>query len=182
MERIIEGLEKDLRNIVEGKPLQTLRKKLGDEADIRLCRIMIFALQWTSVGYQSALRLAGMKFGKRMGESSKTSELSLILDEIKKIFENLKAGKVEIEIMTEMKGAQLKIYESSLTAEVPNVLQKLCFFEEGFIEGYLDGVISKMGPLAIAGQEVTIAKVSVEEKRCVGLGDDFCGFLIKFSS
>jgi len=182
MEKIIEGLEKDLRNIVEGKPLKTLREKIGDEADIRLCRMIIFALQWTSVGYQSALRLAGMKFGKRMGENSEASELSLILDEIKKIFETLREGRVEIEIMAGMKGAQLKIYESSLTAEVPNVLQKLCFFEEGFIEGYLDGVISKKGPLAMAGQEATITKVSCEEKRCIGLGDDFCGFLIKFSS
>jgi len=82
--------------------------------------------------------------------------------------------------MPELKGVQLKIYESSLTAGVPNVMQNLCFFEEGFIEGYFDGVIAKKGPIAVAGAEVSISKVSCEEKRCIGLGDDFCGFLIKF--
>ena len=180
MERIIEDLEKDLMSIVEGKSLKTLRKELGDAVDIRALRMIVYALQWTSVGYQSALRLAGMKFGKRLGENSERTELSLVLEEIKKIIEVLRQGKVEIEILPKERGAQLKIYESSLTAGVPNVLQKLCFFEEGFIEGYLDGVIAKKGPIAVAGTEVSISKVSCEEKRCIGLGDDFCGFLIKF--
>jgi len=84
MERIIEDLEKDLRSIVEGKPLKTLRKELGDEVNIRALRMIVYSLQWTSVGYQSALRLAGMKFGKRMGENSERTELSLVVKEIKK--------------------------------------------------------------------------------------------------
>ena len=180
MERIIEDLEKDLMSIVEGKPLKTLRKELGDEVNIRALRMIVYALQWTSVGYQSALRLAGMKFGKRLGENSERTELSLVLEEIKKIIEVLRQGKVEIEILPKERGVQLKIYESSLTAGVPNVMQNLCFFEEGFIEGYFDGVIAKKGPIAVAGAEVSISKVSCEEKRCIGLGDDFCGFLIKF--
>ena len=181
MEKIIEDLEKDLRDIIEGKSLKTKRKELGDQVDIRLCRMIVFSLQWASVGYQSALRFAGMKFGKRMGENSERTELSLVLEEIKKIIEVLREGKVEIEIMPKLKGAQLKICESSLTTGVPNILQNLCFFEEGFIEGYLDGAVSKMGSLAVAGgEEVSITKVSCEEKRCIGLGDDFCGFLIKF--
>jgi len=180
MEKIIEDLEKDLRDIIEGKPLKTKRKELGDQVDIRLCRMIIYSLQWASVGYQSALRLAGMKFGKRMGENSERNELSRILEEIKKIIEFLREGKVEIEMMPELKGVQLKIYESSLTAGVPNVLQNLCFFTEGFIEGYLDGVISKKGSIVVASQEFSVTNVSCEEKRCVGLGDDFCGFLIKF--
>jgi len=180
MEKIIEGLEKDLRDIIEGKSLKILRKEIGDKVDIRCGRMVIFSLQWASVGYQSALKFAGMKFGKRMGENSERTELSFVLEEIKKIIETLEGGRVEIKIMPELKGAELKIYESSLTAGVPNVLQNLCFFEEGFIEGYLDGVISKKGPLAVAGGETSVARVSVEEKRCIGLGDDCCAFLIKF--
>ena len=180
MEKIIEGLEKDLRDVIEGKSLKTLRKELGDTIDIRLLRMIVFSLQWASIGYQSALRFAGMKFGKRLGENSERTELSLVLEEIKKIIEVLRQGKVEIEILPKERGVQLKIYESSLTAGVPNVMQNLCFFEEGFIEGYFDGVIAKKGPIAVAGAEVSISKVSCEEKRCIGLGDDFCGFLIKF--
>lgn len=180
MEKIIEGLEKDLRDVIEGKPLKTLRKELGDTIDIRLLRMIVFCLQWVSVGYQSALRLAGMKFGKRMGENSDKSELSLILGELKKIIEFLREGKVELEMTPGLKRVQLKIYESSLTCGVANILQNLCFFEEGFIEGYLDGVISKKGSIAVAGQEFSVTNVNVEERRCVGLGDNFCGFLIKF--
>jgi len=180
MEKLIEDLEKDLRNILEGKPLRVLRKDLGDVVDIRLYRMLVFSLQWASVGYQSALRFAGMKFGKRIGTKSEKSEISLVLEEIKKILETLKEGKIEIELMPKLRSAQIKIYSSSLTAEVPNVLKNLCFFEEGFIEGYLDGVISKRGSITMLEGETSISNSSVEEKRCIGLGDDFCGFLIKF--
>lgn len=180
MEKIIEEIEKDLKSIIKGKPLGTLRKELGDMVDIRLLRMIIFSLQWASVGYQSALRLAGMKLGMRLGENSEKTEISLALEEIKKIIETLNEGKVEIKMMPVLKGAELSIFESSLVTGVPNVLQNLCFFEEGFIEGYLDGIISKKGFLSVAGGESGIRGVSVEEKRCVGLGDDFCGFLIKF--
>lgn len=180
MEKLIEDLEGDIKKLLDGKPLNVIRKELGDKIDIRLYRMLVFALQWSSVGYQSALRFAGMKLGKRIGQSSEKAELSLVLEEIKKIIEGLRGGRVESEIMPKMKGAQLKIYESSLTSGVPNVLQTLCFFEEGFIEGYLDGVISKQGSLSMLGSDANIKDVSVEEKRCIGLGDDFCGFLIKF--
>jgi len=180
MEKIIEDLEKDLRSIVEGRPPRVLREKLGDMVDIRMFRMIDFSLQWASVGYQSALRFAGMKLGKRIGQNSEKSEISFILEEIKKIIETLKGGRVEVEIMAKSRGAQIKIYESSLTAGVSNILQTLCFFEEGFIEGYFDGIIAKKGALAVAGTDINIINTTVEEKRCVGLGDDFCGFLIKF--
>lgn len=180
MEKIIEDLEKDLKDIIDGKELKVIREELGDKIDIRGLRMVVFALQWTSVGFQSTLRLAGMKFGKKIGTSSQKTELTLVLREIQKIIETLLEGKVEIEITSELNGAQLKIYNSSLTAKVPNIMQNLCFFEEGFIEGYIDGVISKAGALAVAGGQTSVNKISVQEKRCVGLGDDFCSFLIKF--
>jgi predicted hydrocarbon binding protein len=181
MEKLLEDLERDIKSILEGKEVKQKRKDLGDKVDIRLCRMIVYSLQWASVGYQSALRFAGMKLGKRLGEVSEKTELSLVLEEIKKIIEYLRGGRVEIEIMPEIKGAQLKIYDSYLTSGIPNILQNLCFFEEGFIEGYLDGVISKKGPIAVAGQGFSVSKVSCEEKKCIGLGDDYCGFLIKIA-
>jgi len=169
MEQLIEKLEKELREAAEGK-----------ETPISFLRVVISALQWTSVGYFSALRLAGMKLGKRVGEGSEKTEISLVLEELKRIIIALKGGKVELEILPGAKGAEFKIYDSPTMAEIPNVLQNLCFFEEGFIEGYIDGVITKNGSLAIAGTSLSVSETSVEEKRCVGLGDDYCGFLIKF--
>lgn len=180
MEKIIEDLEKDLRDIIKGKSPKKIREGLGDMVDLRALRMVDYALQWTSVGYQSVLRLAGMKFGQRLGTNSERTELSLVLEEIKNLFEGLKEGKVEIEMIPNSRGAQIKIFESSLTNKIPNVLQNLCFFKEGFIEGYIDGVIAKKGPLAVAGAEISVGKITCEEKRCVGLGDEFCGFLIKF--
>jgi predicted hydrocarbon binding protein len=181
MEKLLEDLERDLKSILEGKEVKQKRKDLGDKVDIRLCRMIVYSLQWASVGYQSALRFAGMKLGKRLGEGSEKTELSLVLEEIKKIIEYLRGGKVEIEIMPEVKSAQLKIYDSYLTSGIPNIMQNLCFFEEGFIEGYLDGVIAQNGSLAIANQGISVLGVTCQEIRCVGLGDKFCGFLIKFS-
>jgi len=180
MEKIIEKIEEDLRNIIEGKPPKILRKELGDMIDIRLLRMLNFSLQWSSAGYQSALRFAGMRLGRRIGEDSEKTEFHLVLEEIKKIIEFLRGGKVEIEMNPKSKEVHLKIYESSLTTGVPNVSQKLCFFEEGFIEGYFGGVLYKIGSIALAGGEMSIVEVNVEEKKCVGLGDEFCGFLIKF--
>jgi len=180
MEKIIAELEKELRDVAKGKPRKPLGEKLGKEITLNFLRVVIFTLQWTSVGYHSALRLAGMKLGRRIGEGSEKTEFSLVLEEVKRIIIALRGGRVESEIMPETKGAKLKIYDSPITVDVPNVLQNLCFFEEGFIDGYLDGVIAKSGPLAIANTGLSVEKVSVEEKRCIGLGDDHCEFLIKF--
>jgi predicted hydrocarbon binding protein len=181
MEKLLEDLEKDIKNVLEGKEVKQKRKDLGDKVDIRICRMIVYSLQWASVGYQSALRFAGMKLGKRLGEGSEKTELSLVLEEIKKIIEYLRGGRVEIEIMPDVKGAQLKIYDSYLTSGIPNIMQNLCFFEEGFIEGYLDGVIAKKGSLTVASQGISVLGVTCQEVRCIGLGDKFCGFLIKFS-
>jgi hypothetical protein len=84
MEKLLEDLEKDLKNVLEGKEVKQKRKDLGDKVDIRLSRMIVYSLQWASVGYQSALRFAGMKLGKRLGENSDKTELGLVLEEIKK--------------------------------------------------------------------------------------------------
>lgn len=180
MEKIIEELEKELGAIIDGKPLKTKRKKLGDEIDVRFCRMIVFSLLWASVGYQSGLRLAGMKLGKSMGIKCEKTELGVILGEIKKIIERLREGEVEIRVMPDYKGVQFIISEGAVSYGVPNILQNICFFEEGFIEGYLDGAISKLGPLILVGFDGAIRNVSVKERRCIGLGDKYCEFLISF--
>jgi len=180
MEAVIKELEEDLINIINDKPTKVLRKKLKDDVDIRMLRMVIFSLQWASVGYQAALRMAGMKLGRRIGENSEKIELSLGLEEIKKIMETLRMGKVETEIILDLKVAVLKIEDSALTASIPDIQRNLCFFEEGFIEGYFDGMIFKKGALKVRGGETSISKVNVEEQKCIGSGEPSCEFLIKF--
>jgi predicted hydrocarbon binding protein len=180
MEKAIDGLEKEIKSILEGRPASFLRKELGDKIDVRVPRMLVLSLQWASVGYRSSLRLAGMKFGRRMGTVSDKTEFSLVLEEIRKIFELLGVGKVVTELKSEKKTAQVNLYESYLVSGMENIEQKFCFFEEGFIEGYIDGVISKNGPLSVAGGQISVKQIGVEEIKCVGLGDSFCVFLIKF--
>jgi len=180
MEKLIEELERDLKSVLEGKEIKPKRKELGEEVNILLCRMVVYSLQWASVGYQSALRFAGMKLGKRFGENSERTELSLVLEEIKEIIEYLKGGRIEIEMIPDIRSVQIKVHDSYLTSGIPNILQNLCFFEEGFIEGYLEGAIAKHGSLSVAGEGISISSVTCQEIRCVGLGDEFCGFLIKF--
>jgi len=178
MERIIRELQKDLRNIIEDKKPRALRKKSGDLVDLRALRIIDFSLQWASVGYKSALRFAGMKFGRRLGEMSSSRELSSILKEIKKIVEGLKEGEAKFQIMEKESMAQFKVYNSSLTNSVPNISQNLCLFREGFIEGYLGGIIAVRGSLLVFFKNVN--RIEVEETKCQGKGDKFCQFTIVF--
>lgn len=176
MERIIRDLQKDLRNIIEGGKPRVLRGKTKDLVDLRALRMIDFSLQWASMGYKSALRFAGMKFGRRLGEMSSSRELSLVLGEIKKIVEGLKEGEVKFEVSENKSVAQFKVYNSSLTSSVPNISQNLCLFREGFIEGYLGGIIAVRGSLLAFFKNVN--KAEVKETKCHGKGDKFCQFTI----
>jgi len=176
MERIIQDLQKDLRNIIEGGKPRVLREKTEDLVDLRALRIIDFSLQWASVGYKSALRFAGMKFGRRLGEMSSSKELSSVLEEIKKVVEELKEGEVKFEVSEKKNIAQFKIYNSSLTNSVPNISQNLCLFREGFIEGYLGGIIAVRSSLLVFFKNIN--RVEVKETKCQGKGDKFCQFTI----
>ena len=182
MEKAIKQIEEDLDLFLQDKLPSPLRKELKEEIDLRAARLIIFSLQWASVGYQSALRFAGSKFGQAMGYYFKSREISLILEDLKKIFEGLKWGKIEIETNPKQKEASLRIIDSVTSAGVSNVQQNLCFFEEGFIEGCLDGVIKNKGPLTLFGLEESISKIEVRETKCLGLGNDFCQFTITLGS
>lgn len=182
MERAIKQIEEDLACLLRGVTPAAIRKELSDNVDLRAARLIIFSLQWASVGYQSALRFAGAKLGQTMGTHFETRELSLIFGEIKKLFEGLKWGKVETEIRLKEKRISLKLIDSLTSASVGNINQNLCFFEEGFIEGCLDGIIKQKGALALLGLDEAISRVDVKEMKCVGQGADFCEFTITLAS
>lgn len=182
MEKAIKQIEEDLVSFLRDKIPSPLRKELKDEVDLRAARLIILSLQWASVGYQSALRFAGAKFGQAMGIHFESRELSLILKDLKKIFEGLKWAKVEIEKKPKGKKINFRLIDSLTSAGVENVNQNLCFFEEGFIEGCLDGIIKAKGPLTCIGCEKKISKVEVRETKCRGLGNEFCEFTITLGS
>ena len=178
MEELIREIEKDLVLFLQDKTPASLRGEIGDNIDLRAARLIIYSLQWASVGYQSVLRFAGGKLGRAIGINFEGRELSLVLKNLKKIFEGLNWGKTEIETKPKDKKIILKIIDSLTSAGVQNIKQNLCFFEEGFIEGSLDGIIKRKGFLTLFGLKGNINRVGVKETKCVGLGDDFCEFTI----
>ncbi|MFQ6050044.1 MAG: hypothetical protein ACE5J0_03375 [Candidatus Paceibacterales bacterium] len=182
MEELIRQIEKDLDLLLRDKTLSPLRKELNESVDLRAARLIIFSLQWSSVGYQSALRFAGAKVGQAIGTNFAGRELSLILKDLKKIFEGLKWGRVETGIDIKNKKISLRLIDSLTSAGAPNINQTLCFFEEGFIEGCLDGIIKIKGALTLAGLTENVARVDVKETKCVGLGADFCEFTVTLGS
>lgn len=182
MEKLIRNIEEDLGLLIKGQTLTSPRKELKDEIDFRAARLIIYSLQWASVGYQSALRFAGAKIGQETGNHFVSREISLILKDIKKIFEGLKWAKVETEIDIKNKKINLRLIDSLTSAGISNINQSICFFEEGFIDGCLDGVIKRSGPLTLTGVPEGITGVDVKETKCVGLGDPHCEFTITLRS
>ena len=180
MEELIKKIIQEFRQAAEGKEMKPIKEKIGKETTIYYNYTILFALLWTSTAYSSILRLAGMKLGKRVGEESRKTELSLILEEIERVIIALRGGKIDLKISPELKKAELKIFNSPFLKDLPDTSQKICFFEEGLIGGYIEGAIQKNGPLALSGEELSIQRVSVEEKKCISLGDDHCEFLIEF--
>ena len=180
MEELIKKITQELREAAEGRKIKPIKERMGREVTVYYGCTILFALLWTSTAYSSILRLAGMKLGKRIGEESRKTELSLILEEIERIIVALRGGKVDLKISPESRKAELKIFNSPFFKDVPKDSQKICFFEEGLIGGYIEGVIQKNGPLALSGEELSVQRVSVEEKKCISLGDDHCEFLIEF--
>lgn len=178
MKDIINKIEEDLSSLLHDEALLPTRKELEDSVDVRAARMIILSLQWASVGYQSVLRFAGAKLGQTTGVHFETRELSHILQGFKKIFEGLKWGRVETETKPEGEKISLRLIDSLTSAGIQNINQSLCFFEEGFIEGCLDGIIKNKGALTMVGLEGNIKRTDVKETKCVGLGDDFCEFTI----
>lgn len=178
MRELIEKIKEDFDLFLKDKTPSLLRKEEGDKADIRAARLIIFSLLWASVGYQSVLRFGGLKTGKEIGSEIEERRLDTTLNKLKKILESLNWGKIEIKVNPEAKTATLTITDSLTAAGTPKVNQRLCFFEEGFIEGFLEGVIYKNRFLYLGIPGQNIKEVEVKETKCIGLGNDYCEFKI----
>lgn len=182
MRKLIEKIKEDFDLFLKDKTPSPLRKQKGDKADIRATRLIIFSLLWASVGYQSVLRFGGLKIGKEIGLEIEERKLDTTLNRLKKILESLNWGKIETKVDLEAKTATLTITDSLTAAGASDANQRLCFFEEGFIEGFLEGVIyrNRFLHLGIPGQN--IKEVRVKETKCIGLGNDYCEFKITLGS
>jgi len=138
-------------------------KKRGKES-IMSKRAIIYSLEWLSVGYFSALYMAGKKFAKHtLAEriKGKLPDANIFLE---KFFSDLGFGKLKV-IGTQNGRYVYRLEHCSTCWEMPPVGKQVCFFEAGLIAGILEAKLGK--------------RVTVTETLCGGLGDDCDEFIAR---
>lgn len=179
MEEAIEALTKEILQVIRGEIPQKRRKELPEEINLRFFQMIIFGFHWTSLTSKTILRMIGEKIAQKISTHSKSSDLQILLEEIKKIYEKFQVGKIEIEILPQQKIAHFRIKENAEAIGAKNFPHPICAFTEGFIEGYLKEVLFKKESLSlISGEE--IYKIKVEELECTAQGKGYCDFMIYF--
>ncbi len=138
-------------------------KKRGKES-IMSKRAIIYSLEWLSVGYFSALYMAGKKYAKHALAERIKGKLPDAHTFLVKFFSDMGFGKLVVE------GAQNKRYvyrleHCSTCWEMPPVGKPVCFFEAGLIAGILEAKLGK--------------RVTVTETLCGGLGDNCDEFIAR---
>jgi hypothetical protein len=155
--------ENELKRILRK---ELIRKKLGDQINIKIPRVLVHSLQWISVGYASALYFAGKKLGTDViAKGIAGADAKTVLRAIGKLFRDFGLGELELAELSDSK-AIVRIRESSTAYGMRPIGKPVCFFEAGLLAGVLEGRLKR--------------KVSVNEVLCGGLGDEFEEFLIRF--
>lgn len=138
-------------------------KKQGKE-NILSKRAIIYSLEWLSVGYFSALYMAGKKFAKhsladRIKGRVKDSNEFLI-----KFFGDMGFGKLRI-VNTNSSRFVYRLEHCATCWKMAPVGKQVCFFEAGMIAGILEAKTGK--------------RVTVQETLCGGLGDECDEFIAR---
>lgn len=175
----IENLIEDLIKIKKGELPGKKRKELEETINFRLFQMLNLSLYQTALTASSILRLSGEKLAQQLVVEPIKNDLSLLLEDLKKIFETLSLGKAEIEIIPKQKIVYFNIKENATVAGIEKSTFPLCAFLEGFIEGYLKETLFKKEYLTLISGE-KFYNLKVEEIECSGQGKGQCKFLIYF--
>ena len=128
-------------------------------------RLLIYSLEWLSVGYFSALYMAGKKFAKNsLAEKCVSDSVREANAFLEGFF--VKAGIGDLKLVGES-GARYvyRLENCSSCAGMCPVEKQICYFEAGIIAGFLEAKLRK--------------RVVVRETLCGGLGDDCCEFVAR---
>lgn len=144
-----------------------LRPVLGDDVDIRVLQINV-ALLSLSPGTGDLLFFGGKRVGeayaRRLGKKGSLEEgIGIYSDYLK----GNKIAMLELARCDE-KGAVVRGRECAYSHGLPNIGRCICFFEAGFISGFLS---------AFTGR-----RVITREVKCPANGDEYCEFKITVSS
>lgn len=138
-------------------------KKPGRES-IMSKRAIIYSLEWLSVGYFSALYMAGKKFAKHaLAErvKGKVSDANLFLE---RFFHDMGFGKLCV-VGTKNGRYVYRLEKCATCYKMTPVGKPICFFEAGLISGILEAKLGK--------------RVIVNETLCGGLGDEYDEFIAR---
>lgn len=130
-------------------------------------RLLVYSLEWLSVGYFSALYMAGKKFAKNSlsgkCDSSDIEKANAFLEEF---FDKAGMGKLTL---VGVSGARYvyRLENCSSCNGMHSLEKQICYFEAGVIAGFLEAKLKK--------------RVVVRETLCGGLGDDYCEFVARVS-
>ena len=138
-------------------------KKSGKES-ILSKRAIVYSLEWLSVGYFSALYMAGKKFGKHALAERIKGKVKDSNEFLSKFFMDLGFGKLKV-INSEGPRMVYRLEHCSTCCKMTPVGKQVCFFEAGMIAGVLE---AKMGK-----------RVIVQETLCGGLGDECDEFIAR---
>lgn len=138
-------------------------KKMGKE-NIMSKRAIIYSLEWLSVGYFSALYMAGKKYAKHALAERIKGKLPDAHAFLVKFFGDMGFGKLKV-IGTQNERYVYRLDHCSTCWQMPPVGKQVCFFEAGLIAGILEAKLGK--------------RVTVTETLCGGLGDDCDEFIAR---
>ncbi len=157
---MIERWEKTIKEELDG---YFSGKKPGKE-NILSKRVIIYSLEWLSVGYFSALYMAGKKFAKHALAERIKGKLPDAHAFLEKFFSDMGFGKLTV-VGTQNGRYVYRLEHCSICWEMPPVGKPVCFFEAGLIAGVLEAKLEK--------------RVTVTETLCGGLGDNCDEFIAR---
>ncbi len=138
-------------------------KKQGKE-NILSKRAIIYSLEWLSVGYFSALYMAGKKFGKHTLAERVRGNVRDANDFLMKFFSDMGFGRLKV-VNSGGTRFVFRLEHCATCWKMAPVGKQICFFEAGIIAGILEAKIGK--------------RVTVQETLCGGLGDECDEFLAR---
>jgi predicted hydrocarbon binding protein/biotin operon repressor len=152
MEQISKEVQEALTASINGS---------DSEGNIALLRLIKSTILKTGIDMDKPFYDAGYNIGTNViAEQIKASTREFAIQELAKIWKELKLGKIEI------KGENLiRVKDCYQCGNMPNLGKTLCPSDAGIIAGVLDTICQK--------------RYSVKETKCWGTGYDFCEFEIE---
>jgi len=145
-----------LENLLKGKGAA------GTSIDINMEKLLTLSLKQISVGYDSALYLAGYKSGESFVNGFGIKDNKKLKESIEAMFSKSGMGDAEI---TDDEPLTMRVEKNSTCYGTKTLQKPACYFKAGFLAGAVSTINGK--------------KVPCVETKCYAKGDKYCEFQIR---